>query len=182
MKTIAERRKKQAGLSLIELVVVSSILSVFSIFMVNLLMVTQNALSIQRTGTPVRTEAKLAMEYMAKELREADLSAPDLDGDGTVIDIDQNGSQITFLKPNQVTQAGVISWRCVQFSLAQQQVNRIEDNATCTAASTVIGRNVNSLQFARTNNDVITVTVGTTLTGRMGTMQSTLTSQIKLRN
>lgn len=175
MKTAAERRKQQTGLSLLELMVVSSILSVFSIFMVNLLMVTQNALSIQNTGTPVRTEAKLAMEYMAKELREADPGAP--------LGINGGNGQITFYKPYLVTQAGVQSWCRVQFQQVGQEVRRTQDGAPgCPQVQNeLIGRNVALLQFA-VNADVVTATVQTSMQGKMGTIQSTLTSQIKLRN
>ena len=61
-----------------EVVIVSGILSIFSIFIVGLLMVTRDAMAIQNIGTPVRTEAKKTMDFIARELRESDVSSDDL--------------------------------------------------------------------------------------------------------
>jgi len=186
------RNRNQAGMSLLEMIVVSAILSTFSLFIGSLIMVTQDAVAIQSTGTPVRTEAKQTMEYIAKELREADLSAATrllLPPNG--IDIDPN-NQITFYKPDQIDDAGIQSRRCVQFYLntggitteEQQRVYRIESsNQNCAGTPELIGRNVSSLQFAF-NNGVVTTNITTTKTSQetAATMQSTLTSQFKLRN
>jgi prepilin-type N-terminal cleavage/methylation domain-containing protein len=175
----AKRKKGQAGLTLLEMMVVSSLISIFSIFMVNVLMITQNALALQKRGTPVRTEAKQAMEYMAKELREADLTAPG------GIDVIPN-TQITFKKPKQVTTWGISSWRCVQFDKVGTDIYRYEseDESCVDSNPDLIGRNVSSLQFNQITNNIIGVTVGTSLTDTniAAPMQSTLTSQIKLRN
>lgn len=167
--------KSNAGMTLIEVMVVLSLLSMFSIFLVSLVTTSQNAMMIQNTAVPVRTEAKQAMEAMVKELREADPSAP-----GGVVIGGVNNSQITFQVPNQVSQTGILSWRQIQFShdAVGQQVIRTEN-----AAATILGRNVTSLTFTLAAN-VITTALGASRTTPIGAtvIQFPLTSQVRLRN
>ncbi|MBI3999928.1 MAG: type II secretion system protein [Candidatus Omnitrophica bacterium] len=169
-----KRWKTNSGLTLVEILVVMSILSIFAIFLVSLVITSQNAWMVQNTSVPVRAEVKRAMETMVKEFREADPSAP-----GGIAISGANNSQITFSVPNQVSQAGILSWRQIQFSYdqIQRQVIRTENGA-----NTVLGRNVQSLQFAQANN-IVSATVGTSVTTMSGMIiQSTLTSQAKVRN
>ncbi len=170
-----KKRKANSGTTLIEVIVVVSILSVFSIFLVSLVITSQNAWLVQNTSVPVRAEAKRTVEAMVKELREGDLTAP-----GGIVIGGANNSQITFSVPNQVSQVGILSWRQIQLShdTAAQEIVRTENGV-----NTVLGRNVTSLQFLLTNN-IITAIVGTqkTMSGGTTNIQSTLTSQIKLRN
>ena len=173
MKT--KKRKANAGLSLIEVMVVSGLLTFFSIFLVSLIVVSQNAWIIQNNAVPVRAEAKRTMESMIKELREGDPSAA-----GGVVIAGTNDSQITFEVPDEVSQTGISSWRQIQFSYDQgdQEVVRTE-----SGTDTTIGRNVQSLQFVLADSDTITITLGTQRTTAGGTvLQATLTSQVKLRN
>ena len=172
MKT--EKLKSNSGLTITEVIVVLGILSVFSIFLVNIVITSQNAWLVQNTSVPMRVEAKQTMEAMAKELREGDPSAP-----GGIVIGGAGNSQITFQVPNQVSQAGVQSWRQIQFShnVALQQVVRTEG-----VNVTTLGRNITSLQFAEANN-VITTTVGARrITSGGLDVRSTLTSQVRLRN
>lgn len=164
------------GMTLVEVLIVLALLSVFSIFVVSLVIISQNAWVVQNTAVPVRAEAKQTMEAMAKELRAGDPSA------GVTIG-GPNNSQITFSIPNQVSQNGVLNWRQIQFSYdpANQQVMRTE-TANGIATTTTLGRNVQSLQFALANN-VVTTTIGTARTTSAGlTIQTALTSQLRLRN
>ena len=138
-------------------------------------MATQNAWSIENTAVPARAEAKRALESIAKELREGDPSALG----GVTIGGSGTSQTITFSVPNQVSQTVILSWRQIQFAhdAAQKQVTR-----TVSGTTTVLGRNVNSLQFSQSNN-VVTATIGTTKTTPEGTtLQTTLSSQIRLRN
>lgn len=168
-------QKANSGVTLIEVMVVTAILSVFSTFLVSLLMTSQNAWLIENTSVPVRAEAKRTVETIVKELREGDPTAP-----GGITIGGPNNSQITFSVPDQVSQTKILSWRQVQFShnSVTQEVTRTEKGN-----DTVLGRNVTSLQFSLANN-VITTTIGAqkTIPGGTATIQSILTSQIKLRN
>ena len=163
------------GLSLTEVIVVMAILSIFSIFVANLIITSQNAWLIQHTAMPARAEARQTMEAITKELREADPTAP---GGVTIGGV--NNSQITFRIPNQVSQTGILSWRQIQIALdtVQQQVTRTENGA-----ATVLGRNAETLQFTLANNTVIT-TLGTAkaITQGMTTIRSRLSTETKLRN
>src|SRR3989338_4953288 len=150
------------------MLVVSTLIAVFSVFLVNLVMTSQNAMLIQHTAVPARMEAKQTMEAMIKELRAADPSAP---GGVTIA-----GSQITFSIPDTVSQSGIQSWRQVQYALdsVAQEVTRTEGVNT-----TILGRNVDLLQFTKVSN-VVTVTVRATKTASGGTtnINSMLTSQV----
>ena len=164
-----------SGMTLIELTIVGALLSIFSIFMVNIVMLTQTAWSVENTAVPVRTEGKRTLESIAKELREGDPSAPG----GVVIGGSGNSQTITFSVPNQVSKTAILSYRQIQFAhdSAQSQVTRTANSATST-----VGRNINSLQFSQANN-VVTVTIGTTKISAEGrTLQTTVSTQIRLRN
>ena len=172
------KTRHNAGFTLMEMMVSMSLLSIFSIFMVNLVMVTQQAWTIEYTAAPVRTEAKKTLEVIAKELREADPSA----AGGVVIGTNGGNSSsqsITFSVPNQVSQTSIQSWRVIQFNhdTTQNLVNRVAGGTT-----TVVGRNINSLQFSVASN-VVTTTIGASKATPDGrTLQATLSSQVRLRN
>lgn len=167
--------KINSGFTLIEVLIVTAIMSIFSIFLVDLVTTTQKAWSIENTSVPVRGEAKRTLEVIAKELREADPSAPSsvtIGGSGT-------SQSITFSVPNQVSQSTILSWRQIQFAhdLIQKQVTR-----TVGGITTIVSRDINSLQFSQSNN-VVTVTVGTNkLTAEGIMLQTTIGSQIRMRN
>ena len=172
--TIGKNGARNKGMTLIEMMVVMGIVSVFSIFVVNLVITSQNAFLIQNSAVPMRSEAKKTMETIVKELREADPSAA-----GGIM-IDNNSSRITFSVPNQVSQLGIQSWRQIQFSL---NTNTQEAIRTESGVNTVIGRTVEQLTFANDGNNAITITVQTTRTTSSGTvMRSQLSSQTRLRN
>ncbi len=185
-------RKTNSGFTLVEVMVVTLIMSIFSIFLVTLIKTTQTAWSIENTAVPVRGEAKRSIEVIAKELREGDPSA----FSGATIGGSGNSQTITFYVPNQVSQSAITSWRKVLFSRdsTNQEISRRmrTDNSaftytdSCTQHSTdsctTVGRNINSLQLSKSNN-VVTVTIGTTKTTPEGTvLQTSISSQIRLRN
>ena len=173
-----KKEKNNLGFTLIEMMMAASLLSIFSIFLVSLVLVTQRALLINNTAVPVRFEAKQVLESMLKEIRAAD-PYPSPNPAATITGTG-NSQAITFRIPNQVTSSGPISWRQIQFShnAGAQEVIRTEN-----AVNTVIGRNVTSLTFALANNSIAS-TVGTqrTMAGGTTTIQLTLTGQGKLRN
>ncbi|MBI4395083.1 MAG: prepilin-type N-terminal cleavage/methylation domain-containing protein [Candidatus Omnitrophica bacterium] len=169
IKTIG---KSNAGMSLVEIMIVMTLLSIFSIFMVNLIMTSQNATTIQNISVPIRAEAKQIMEAMMRELRAAD-PAEGITIDGT------GNSRITFSVPTVVSSQGVTDHDQIQFSYdqVQRQITRTDGTNT-----DILGRNVQSLVFSQAN-DVITATVGTRATTAAGTaIEATLTSQVKVRN
>ena len=184
---------RNSGLTLIEVMIVIALMSIFSIFLVNLLMVTQTAWSIENTSVPVRAEAKRTLEVIAKELREGDPSA----FSGATIGGSGTSQSITFYVPNQVSQSAITSWRKVLFShdSTNKEVSRRmrTDNSafaftdSCsvhnTDGCTTVGRNINSLQFAQSNSTTYTVTAGTSKVSPEGrTLQATVSSQLRLRN
>ena len=178
-------RQQNVGLTLIEMMIVTALLSIFSIFIVNLIVVTQKAWTIEHTAVPIRNEAKRSLEVMAKELREGDPSAPG----GVAIGGTGNSQNITFSVPNQVSQTSILSWRQVQFT-HQTDSAQCSNNTQITPCVTrttngttaIIGRNINSLQFTQANN-IVTATVGTSkATPEGATLQTTLSSQVRLRN
>jgi len=167
--------KTNSGFTLIEVIIVTAIMSIFSIFLVDLVMTTQKAWSIENTSVSVRGEAKRTLEVIAKELREGDPSAVG----GVTIGGSGTSQTITFSVPNQVSQATILSWRQIQYAhdSVQKQVTR-----TVSGTTTTVGRDINSLQFSQSNN-VVTVTVGTNkLTAEGITLQTTISSQIRMRN
>lgn len=171
------RRCPNSGVTLIEATIAVSILAIFSIFLAHFVAASNKAMAVQYAAVPARTEAKQTMESMIKELREGDPSAPG----GITIAGTAPSQTITFKIPNQVsTTNGIQSWKQIQFALdtANKQVTRSQDGA-----STVLGRNAESLTFSLTNN-VVTATLQTqaTISGGTGTVTANLTSQARLRN
>ena len=175
MKTI---RNSNQGMTLIELTLVVSLMSIFSIFLVNLVMASQNTMAVQNTTVPVRAEARQILEAMMKELREADPSA----SGGITIGGSGNVQDITFKIPNQVSSTGVTSWTTIKFDLdsTAKQVRRTVNDVT----TTVLGRNAEALQFTNPSANVYkaTVQIQKTMTGGSDTITSTVSSEIKVRN
>ena len=184
--------KTNSGFTLFEVLTVTAIMSIFSIFLVDLVMATQKAWSIENTSVPVRGEAKRSLEVIAKELREGDPSV----FSGITIGGSGSSQNITFYVPNQVSASAISSWRKVLFShdSTNKEVSRRmrTDNSafaytdSCAAhntdSCTTVARNVNSFQFSQSNNQV-TVTIGTNKTTAEGiVLQTTISSQIRLRN
>ena len=184
--------KTNSGFTLIELIIVTAIMSIFSIFLVNLVMTTQKAWSIENTSVPVRGDAKRTIEVIARELREGDPSAYS----GITIGGSGTSQSITFYVPRTVSQSAITSWRKILFShdSTNKDVSRrmrIDNSAfaytdSCTQhntdSCTTVARNVISLQFSQSNN-VVTATVGTSKTTTEGiALQTTISSQIRLRN
>ena len=171
------KSRPNSGVTLVEMVMVTFILAIFSIFLVNFVAASNKAMAVQNAGVPARAEAKQTMEAMIKELREGDPSGPD----GITISGSSPSQSITFNIPNEVSSSGGIeSWREIQFSrdATAKEVLRDEDGTTTT-----IGRNVESLTFSSSNN-VITASLQTqkTISGGSDTVTATLTSQARLRN
>ena len=170
-----EKIEKRSGFSLVELMLVMALMSIFSMFIVNLVMLSRHAYEIQLSSTRVRDEAKRGIEAMLKELRQTSLSNPN------GVTIAGGNAQINFAVPNQVTQAGIQSWRPVEFSYdaANQQIVRTEGGAN----PSVLAKQIQSLQFARVN-EVVTATVTTQAnTSTDGYVTSArLISQITMRN
>ena len=174
MKPITENR----GMTLIELMLVVSLISIFSIFLVNLVMASQNAMVVQNTTVPVRAEARQILEAMMKELREADPSATG----GISIGGSGNSQDITFRVPNQVSSTGVVSWTKIKFfqDPTTKEVRRTVNDVT----TTVLGRNAEILQFTNPSTNVYHATLQTqkTITGGTDVVTSTLNSEVKVRN
>jgi len=167
-------RSLNSGVTLIETIMVVAIMAIFSVFLINFVAASNKATAVQQAAVPSRSEAKQAMEAMMKELREGDPSAA---GGVTV-----NSSTVVFSIPNQVSQTnGIQSWKQIQYSYdsTNKRINRIEDGTT----TTVLGRNVESLSFSK-SNDVVTATLQTqvTISGSTDTVTTSLTSQARLRN
>ncbi len=184
--------KENSGFTLIEVMVVIAIMAIFSIFLVVLIKTTQTAWSIENTAVPVRGEAKRSIEVIAKELREGDPSA----FSGTTIGGSGTSQTVTFYVPNQVSSSTITSWRKVLFSRdsTNNEISRRmrTDNSafaytdSCTTHNTdnctTVGRNITSLTFSQSNS-VVTLTIGTTKTTPEGTvLQTSISSQIRLRN
>ena len=170
------KRLHNAGLTLMETLISSALLAIFSIFIVNIVVVTQKAWTIEHTAVPVRAEAKKTIEVISKELREGDPSAPG----GVAIGGSGNSQTITFSVPNQVSDSSISSWRQVQFThdVGQNYVNRTSSDT----GTTTIGRNINLLQFSQANNIVTTTIRATKATPEGTNLQTTLSSQVRLRN
>ena len=178
-------KKTQSGFTLVELMFVTLILAIFSIFLISFSMTSQTALEVGRTAVSTRADAKQAMEAMIKELREASLK------NGKTIQLNPDGTPgICFKIPLTVSQSAPTSWKQIKFTYnsAAKRIDRIEINSdNCSVACSTgncatFARNVQSLQFTKTN-DVVDVTISaneTTAGGR--SLVSTLTSQVTVRN
>ena len=163
---------------MIEMVVVTSLIAIISVFLVNLVVTSQNALLIENTAAPVRAQAKQAMETMEKELREADPSSPT--PGGVTIGGSGTSQSITFYIPDDVSKTQIDSWKQITYAhdADEKQIARTE-----SGTSTIIGRDISGLQFSTSNNVVtITVTASKTISGGTGTIQFPLISQVRLRN
>lgn len=171
-------RMNDRGLTLIELTLVVSLISIFSIFMVNLVMASQNAMIVQNTTVPVRAEARQILEAMVKELREADPSATG----GISIGGSGNFQNITFRVPNQVSSGAIVSWTKIKFDIdsTTKEVTRTVNDVT----TTILGRNAEVLQFTNPSINVYKATLQTqkTLTGGTNVVTSTLSSEVQVRN
>ncbi|GEM_PF-5082427 len=169
---------RNQGMTLIELMLVVSLISIFSIFLVNLVMASQNTMAVQNATVPVRAEARQILEAMMKELREADPSA----AGGITIGGSGNSQDITFRVPNQVSSTGVVSWIKIKFlqDPTTKEVRRTVNDVT----TTVLGRNAEVLQFTNPSTNVYHATLQTqkTITGGTGVVTSTLDSEVKVRN
>ena len=171
------KRNRVCGLTLIEMIIVTAIIAIFSVFLAQFVAVSNKAMAVQQAAVPARAEAKQTMETMIKDLREGDPSGPD----GVTISGTAPTQSIIFNIPDEVSSSGGIqSWREIEFSLDPDtnEVSRAEDGT-----ATVVGRNVQSLTFSSSNN-VITANLQTetTIAGGSDTVTATLTSQARLRN
>ena len=167
-------RKKHAGFTLIEVVFVSALMAIFSLFIVNLAILSRNAWQIEQSSSSVRNESKRGMEAMLKELRQTSLTNPN------GITISNGNARISFALPNQVSQAGIQSWRPVEYSYdaAAQELVRTENGANAS----VLARQIQSLQFTRAGNVISTTIVSNGTTANGTSISSTLTSQVRMRN
>ena len=168
------RDKTNKGFTLVELMVVTGLLSVISLFLVTMSAVSRTAWEMQLSSVSVRTEAKKAAESIAKELRQTSLTNPN----GVVVSADNTG--INFAIPETVSQYSIASWQPVEFSYdaPNQQIIRTENGANATT----LARRVQSVQFTLTNN-VVTAIIRTAGTTPRGTPVTSLqTVQATMRN
>ncbi len=172
------RKKMSRGLTLIELIIVVALTSIFSIFLVNLVMASQQTMAVQNTAVPIRAESRQIVDAITKELRAADATAPG----GITIGGSGNSQTITFRLPNQVSNTGVTSWTKVKFYLdaSSKEVRKEVNDATVT----VVGHNVEVLQFTNPSSNVYKAIIQTqkSITGGTNTILSNLSSEVKVRN
>lgn len=172
------REKNDRGITLIELMLVVSLISIVSIFLVKVVMTSQNSMAVQQTSVPVWAEARQTLESMTKELRAADPSATG----GISIGGSGNSQDITFRIPNQVSNTGVVSWTKIKFDRdpTSKEIRRTVDDLT----TTVLGRNAEVLQFTNPSANVYqaTLQIQKTVSGGTNTISSNLSSEVKVRN
>jgi type II secretory pathway pseudopilin PulG len=181
-----KNKKKIIGLTMVEMIVVMTILAIFSIFIVSFVVTSRQAWEVQNSSMAVRFEAKEGMETMVKELRETSLGSPI----GITIPASPNNNTICFAIPNQISASKISSWKRVVYAYdsTNKQIIRKENGTDCSiscpsaSSCKTLARNVESLQFSR-STDLVTVTVATSGTSQSGIgNSSTLNSQIVLRN
>lgn len=169
-----KKNKNEGGFTMVELMCVTGLMSIFSLFIVMMAMVSRTAWEMQISSVVVRSEAKKAMESVTKELHQTSLSNPN----GVVVLPDNTG--INFAVPDVVSLDDIVSWRPVEFSYdaANQQLIRTEGGANATT----LARRVQAVQFTLANN-VVTATIQTGGTTPRGTAISSLqTVQATMRN
>lgn len=169
--------KSNSGLTLLEMMIGSALLALFSIFLVNFVMTTQKAWMIEHTAVPIRNDAKRALEVMVKEFREGDPSAYG----GISISGSAPSQTIAFSVPREVNQSSILSYRAVTFAhnATQKYITRTTDGVT-----DIVARNIDSLLFSySSSNQIVTATVGTSKATPEGTtLQTTLSAQARFRN
>ncbi len=172
--------KSNRGLTLVELMMVMSLISIISIFLVNVVMTAQNSMTVQQTSVPVWAEARQTLESMTKELRAADPSATG----GISIGGSGNSQDITFSIPKAVSnsQNKVISWTKIKFyrDSTAKEIRRTVNDVT----TTVLGHNAETLQFTNPSTNVYKATLQTqkTISGGSDIITSNLSSEVKVRN
>jgi len=167
--------------------VVMALLSLFSVFLVSLIKLSNNTWSIGSVTTSVQNNSKRIVESMIQELREADPSAPPPTGFTEPITISADFRTITFVAPNDVDEDGPVDWNTIQYTLnvGTQQISRsFTPPLSVTPTTTILARNVEALQFAKsvTDNEITIslTTLGLTKAGQ--TIRSPLTSKVTVRN
>lgn len=163
---------------MIELILVISLISIISIFLVNVVITAQNSMTVQQTSVPVWAEARQSLESMTKELRAADPSATG----GISIGGSGNSQDITFRIPNQVSSSGVTSWTKIKFfrDSTSKEIRRTVNDVTIT----VLGHNAEVLQFTNPSTNIYKATLQTqkTISGGSDIITSNLSSEVKVRN
>jgi hypothetical protein len=182
-----KRCRENSGMSLVESTIVIGTLAIFSIFLVSLTAVSRNAWEMGNASIMARSDAKLGMEAIAKELRAAD---PDSAIGVTLNPNPALGNGICFAVPSAVAQGQINVWTRVifQFDAANNQILRMQGAANCADVCSpanncsAIARNVQSLTFAQAGNAINTTvtTARPTPSGRI--LLSTLTSSFVMRN
>jgi prepilin-type N-terminal cleavage/methylation domain-containing protein len=191
------RIQRRAGFTMFEMMVVMGLMGVFSLFMVNLTILSQSAWANGYTSVYLRTEAKRTMETMVKELREA---VPEWANNDGIVVPPGDPSQITFGVPDEIDSEGVDSWRFVryQYVAGNQQIERLDCGADPACGGVpppvpvVIARNVSQLQFTNpdiggdgdaSNDDIVIAAITTQGTTRDGRVLSTnLSTRVSVRN
>ena len=195
-----------AGLTLVEIMIVAVLLIIFSIFLVSLFIISNHAWQIESSSVAVRQQAQQAMEYMSKELRESSVSTAKTIPNpyGVTIPAAPNNTSICFGVPTIVS-GEITDWTQIiyEHDSTANEIVRKQGGSGCTATCAggtsckTLARNIESLLFAKSNNfvdppeecqeppscDVVTATVMSQLSPTGGTPKSTtLSLQITLRN
>ena len=167
LKTAKARR---SGFTLVEILVVTFIVTIVSLGISNIFVVGKRAWFIGSTQIAVQEAARNAMHRMTQELT---FSSP------LQSDIGLDGDAITFCKPESVDGSGNITWSApIQYSLNEGQILRTVDSQI-----NVLANDISVLQFSPLGSRSIEVVVSAqknTIDGR--NIEYSLKSQVYLRN
>ncbi len=165
-------RKEIRGVTSVEIMATVALFALVSAVVIAIFIVTQTIWAESLSNVMVQNDAKLPMQAIVKELKEADPSSPV----GITISPDQR--TITFAIPASTSATAITSWTQISFSF-----NSSTREVTRTAGtSSIVGRRISALSFSQLGNVVTAVltAAGTAANGR--TLSTTITSQIAMRN
>ncbi len=173
-----------SGMTMLELLIVTAITVVFSLFVSSLFILSRNAWEIGNASLLTRDQAKRAIDFMMKELRESSLSSPI----SVQIPASPANTQICFAIPNQVSASQIDSWTQIiyQYDPNARQLLRQQGGTGCAvtagAAQTILARNVQSVTFSM-SSDIVSAAIETRSTSQSGfPTSSTMNSHVVLRN
>lgn len=197
MSQIDRRNKKQAGLSLLEILVTAVIFVVIASAIIGLLISGKQTYDFGTAQVNVESEARRALDDISRELRQA--SGAKITG----VSEGASGNSIVFQIPwdidgdgDVVNALGAVEWSndpginrigTIGYSLVGGQILR---NLSFTAEQRVLANNIASLSFSRpagTNSVIISLTaekyVSAAFTGPTDRKAVvTLNTQVRLRN
>ncbi|OGW80903.1 MAG: hypothetical protein A3G33_05755 [Omnitrophica bacterium RIFCSPLOWO2_12_FULL_44_17] len=177
-----QKINQEAGVTLVEVMIVCAIMSILSVFLVLLSKVSQTAQDVEFTSSGVHTDAKVTMQRIAQKVREAITR-------GTYpVDCDNNQDHCEFVIPSN---SGDIHSGTKIITIQHDNANNRVTMQVDNGSEEVIGRNISSLTFICTPPDseckedgtIITIALTGSKSSQAGrTMISTLTSEVVLRN